>query len=69
MSNKKVVNITNDGFPLESWPPQGEITIQYDDGSSVTMNSNPIEEARLKVKHGLATQEHVDSVKREYGRN
>ena len=29
-----LINITHDGFPLESLPPQGHITLHYSDGQT-----------------------------------
>lgn len=51
---RKIISITNDGFPFETFPRQGTITIHYDDGSLETCAGTPIDEALLKEKNGLA---------------
>jgi hypothetical protein len=35
-----ILRITHDGFPLESHPPQGTITIYYEDGTTETAKTN-----------------------------
>lgn len=37
MESRKVVNILHDGFPLESWPPQGFVTLVFENGTSETL--------------------------------
>ncbi|KAL6056603.1 hypothetical protein QOT17_016016 [Balamuthia mandrillaris] len=66
-NGKEVVNVSNeDGFPLESWPPQGTITIHFKDGSTERLCGSPVELAELQFKYGLCDQKHLDSVRKEY---
>ena len=54
MSSKKVSDITHDGFPLESLPPKGTVTIKYDDGSKEVLKFQTRKDYdALKKKHGF----------------
>ncbi|KAL6045822.1 hypothetical protein QOT17_022546 [Balamuthia mandrillaris] len=50
---RKVISITDDGFPLESLPPQGKITIHYDDGTTESFTGTPQDKWDLEEKYGL----------------
>ncbi len=49
-----VIKITHDGFPFESLPPQGTITLHYSDGSTDILKSqHPQNYFKLLALHGL----------------
>ena len=51
---KKVVKITNDGFPLESLPARGTITLWFDDGSQKKLSAKTRKQYQeLLTKYGL----------------
>lgn len=42
IKNKKIlIKITNDGFPIETFPAQGIITFHYSDGSTQDLSGTP----------------------------
>jgi hypothetical protein len=49
----RVVCVSNDGFPVETYPATGEITIHYSDGTVVTQRGTRRDYNRLREQHGL----------------
>ena len=41
---KRIISVTDDGFPCEEYPPSGEITLKYSDGINLELgkSGNPI---------------------------
>ena len=53
-TKRKVVNITHNGFPAESHPPQGTITLYFDNDTIEKVFGSTMSDYNvLLIKHGL----------------
>lgn len=62
----RVVEITNDGFPIKSFPKRGKIFIHKRSGEIEIKEGNALDENEIKLYYGLIPGENAIKFKKEW---